>query len=274
MEPFQHREDSGIPYFSLTLWEREFPHLIAGMSARDRESIQHPNQSNYAWTRSGSGNGVIANRRRLVETLGVPLSSWTCGNQVHGTVIREVDADARGRGHQSRDTAFPETDGLLTREEDVLLTSFYADCVPLFFYSPDMDMIGVAHAGWRGTVGGIGPKMVREFVRRGADRKRIRAVIAPSIGACCYEVDAKVADPLCNILPEADRTVLKSVAEGRWKLDLKEANRRLLRGEGLLEEHLSVTHWCTSCHPDLFHSHRRDQGRTGRMVAFIGKRKG
>ncbi|MDA8354428.1 MAG: peptidoglycan editing factor PgeF [Firmicutes bacterium] len=273
MEPFQLQDDVSVPYFSLRSWEREFPHLAAGISARDGESVENPNSTNYALHVGGRRETVIQNRKRLASRLGMPFSSWTCGEQVHGVAIREVTSADRGKGRESMDSAFPETDGLLTREPDLLLTSFYADCVPLLFYSPDPAWIGVAHAGWRGTVGKIGSRMVREIVRRGAARDQIHVAIGPSIGGCCYEVDEKVVMPLKDVLPNPGRAVVQPSGRGKWKLDLKEANRQLLLKEGLKEDQVVMTGWCTSCHPDLFHSHRRDHGKTGRMVAFIGMRK-
>ncbi|SMO47791.1 peptidoglycan editing factor PgeF [Melghirimyces algeriensis] len=274
MEPFQLRSEAVVPYFFLDSWEREFPHLIAGMSIRDGESIKDPDRTNYALHVGSRPERIIQNRRRLAEELGVSFASWTCGEQVHGVNIREVTSMSRGKGSESAQSAFSETDGLLTQERDVLLTSFYADCVPLLFYSADIEMIGVAHAGWRGTVGEISPRMIREFVKRGAEKKEIRIAIGPSIGSCCYEVDEHVVHSLKHVLPDPFKVVLDSPKNNKWQVDLKEANKRLLLKEGLKEGQILVTGWCTGCHPDLFHSHRRDCGKTGRMVAFIGMGKG
>lgn len=270
MEPFQLQRDMEVPTFALVPWKRDFPELLAGMSARDGESIEDPERTDYALHTDTPAERVIHNRKRLMAQLGVPFSAWTCGEQVHGVNIWEVTADQCGRGGRSMETALSATDGLFTQEQGILLTSFYADCVPLFFYSPDAEIVGVAHAGWRGTVGGIGPRMIRELVRHGAVRENIRAAIAPSIGGCCYEVDEQVATPVAQLFPEPCPEILNRTGEGKWKLDLKETNRRLLLKEGLSERHVLVTGWCTSCHPELFHSHRRDRGRTGRMVSFIG----
>lgn len=274
MEPFQLRSDTTVPFFSLAPWEREFSQVVAGMSTRDRESINKPNRCNYALHVGSDPQQVIVERRRLMETLQFPFAAWTSAEQVHGVHIQEVKSQDRGRGRESRQSAFAETDGMITREADILLASFYADCVPLLFYSPDVNAVGVAHAGWRGTVNGIGPAMARKLVGMGADRDRIQAAIAPAIGGCCYEVDERVAAPVTEVLPDQADAVLKPAAPGKWMLDLREVNRRLLLAEGLNAENLVTTGWCTSCHPEHFHSHRRDQGRTGRMVAFIGLRKG
>ncbi|SFS50195.1 peptidoglycan editing factor PgeF [Marininema halotolerans] len=273
MEPFQLSQHSSVPRFSLLPWEQEFPRLRAGISARDSESIQDPNHCNYAMHIGNDPTKVLDNRKMLMESLGIPLPFWTCGEQVHGTQIQEVTTEERGRGLYGASSAIPATDGLITMADDVLLTSFYADCVPLLFYSPDTGWMGVAHAGWRGTVGGIGPNMVKAFHDRGADRQKLRIAIAPSIGSCCYEVDEHVTIPMLQALPDADGAVLQATGDGKFRLDLKEANRQILLHSGVLEEHIMVSKWCTSCHPTHFHSHRRDQGHTGRMVAYIGRRK-
>lgn len=273
MEPFQYRRYAAVPYFTLAPWEGEFSHVVAGMSARNRESLMNTNLCNYALHVGDDPGRVLDQRRQLTDELQLPFDAWTCADQVHGVHIQLVTAADRGKGRQSRQTAFAETDGLITQERDTLLASFYADCVPILFYCPDVEAVGVAHAGWRGTVGGIGPAMVRELTDRGASRENIRVAIAPSIGACCYEVDEKVAAPVTQVLPDAANAVLKPASPGKWMLDLRELNRRLLLAEGIQEQHLLVTDWCTSCHPEYFHSHRRDRGQTGRMVAFIGLRK-
>ncbi|MFS8514697.1 MAG: peptidoglycan editing factor PgeF [Planifilum fulgidum] len=271
MEPFRYREDAKIPCFSLHPWEEAFPRLVAGISAR--KASPDPFQYNYALHIGDDPDRVRLNRQKLAEQLGMSFSSWTCGEQVHGADIAEVTSEDRGKGRNSLETALPSVDGLLTDEEDILLTSFYADCVPLLFYSPDSNLIGLAHAGWRGTVGKIGPRMVEKMVRRGAKREGILAAIAPSIGGCCYEVDEHVAGPLSQVLSDLSG-VLFSSRPGRWMLDLKAANRKLLLQAGIREENLLVSRWCTSCHEEHFFSHRRDRGRTGRMVAWIGMRKG
>jgi polyphenol oxidase len=272
MEPFVYRDAEEIPCFSLELWEKEFPHLTAGFSAR--RSGEDMDCRNYALHVGNSPERTIENRRRLSRQLGMPPDAWTCGEQVHGVHVEEVTASGRGKGKDSRETAFPLTDGLITGEKGVLLASYYADCVPLYFYSPDREIVGVAHAGWKGTVGGIALRMVDKLKERGAKVERIRVAIGPSIGSCCYEVDERVIRPLEQILndPERVEKVAVPCGPGKWRLDLKQANGELLRRAGILPEHLVVSGYCTSCHSEYFYSHRRDGGKTGRMVAWIGMR--
>lgn len=271
MEPFQYESLKGTPFFRLTIWEKKYPHLLAGFSGREKE--EDISKQNYALHVGENPEQVIENRRRLAELLGMTLAAWTCGEQVHGVHIEEAKCSDRGRGNETRDKAFADTDGILTAQEDLLLASYYADCVPLFFYAPDLDMVGVAHAGWKGTVGKIGPRMVEELVRRGADKTKLEIAIGPSIGACCYEVDHRVMDPLQEALAsKPSEAIAKQAGENHWKLDLKQANRELLRQAGVPDSNILVSGYCTSCEETFFYSHRRDQGKTGRMVALIGKR--
>lgn len=270
MEPFILQDSVEIPYFSLSSWESEFPHLTVGFSARTDQSY------NYALHVGDVPERVIENRKRLSHQLGFSFSDWTCAEQVHGTSIQMVTSDDRGKGRLSRESAFQETDGLMTKEEDVLLASFYADCVPLFFYSPEIDTVGIAHAGWKGTVSGMAKDMLQKLVEQGADRKKIQVAIGPSIGPCCYEVDEQVIQPLRQILRRSEilvRMVEPNQYEpNRWQLDLKETNKILLLEAGIHPEQIVKSNWCTSCAVQYFYSHRRDHGETGRMVAFIGKR--
>ncbi|MDQ0416405.1 YfiH family protein [Croceifilum oryzae] len=272
MEPFQMQKKSSVPYFALVLWQEEYPHLTVGFSAREEDSSSMCH--NYALHVEDQPSRVIENRKSLVRDLSFSLDSFTCGEQVHGIDIAYVTGEDRGRGNRDRESAFSNTDGLFSSEEDILLASFYADCVPLFFYAPDIDAIGVAHAGWKGTVQKIGPKMVTEMVSKGADISKIRVAIGPSIGACCYEVDEHVLHPMMDALEcqELSTTVALPTSDHKAMLDLKEANAQLFKQIGLRDDQIVKSKYCTSCSNDYFHSYRRDKGDTGRMMSFIGKR--
>lgn len=272
MEPFRYIEKSLIPYFQLEAWERKFPHLVVGFSARRQG--EDWNCRNYALHVGDDADQVIQNRQALVKELGMPFSAWTSGEQVHGVHVQTVMENERGRGKNSRSDAFQDTDGLVTQVSNLLLTSYYADCVPLYFYSPEIDAVAIAHAGWKGTVGQIGLAVVEKMLYLGARLDRIHVAIGPSIGPCCYEVDERVMTPLYQALDRQeliDRVAVCHVP-GKWQLDLKQANYELLLKEGIRSENILVSKWCTSCHDDYFYSHRRDQGMTGRMVAWIGKK--
>ena len=152
---------------------------------------------------------------------------------------------------------YPETDGLITDKQNVLLYLKFADCTPLIFYNPKTKMIAISHAGWRGTAAKIGVKTLEKF---NCNPKDIRAVIGPAIGRCCYEVSEEVRDELLKTV--VDKTDL---ASGR-NVDLKLINARQLEESGV--EKIDICPYCTSCNNDLFYSYRKENGTDKRHYAF------
>ncbi|UCZ54197.1 peptidoglycan editing factor PgeF [Bacillus shivajii] len=214
---------------------------------------------------------VVKNRNLLAEHLGFPMTRWACADQVHENSIAKVTKDDAGKGVLNYDDAIKGTDGLYTNESNVLLTLCYADCVPIYFLGPDKNLVGVAHAGWKGTVKDISGEMVRTWKNEEAiDPANIYAAIGPSIGSCCYVVDDYVIDFVKEVLKQPTELPYKEVSKGQYTLDLKKLNKMLLVQAGVLQENIDVSSYCTSCEDTLFFSHRRDQGKTGRMLSFIG----
>ncbi|WP_231574939.1 peptidoglycan editing factor PgeF [Paenibacillus sp. FSL R7-0273] len=256
--------------------------ITAGFTGRQGGTGKAPYDSfNCAFHVGDDPEAVLANRSRLAGSLGFSLEDWTCGEQTHGTHIEAVTSAKRGRGSRDRTSAFQSTDGLLTNVPGVLLTSFYADCVPLYFYDPVKRAAGLAHAGWKGTVGEIAGAMVSKMVEiYGSRPGDITAAIGPSIGECCYEVDEYVMKhvrALEQTLPEpasldaaAPLYNISQSDRDKSMLNLKEMNRRIMIKAGILPTHIECTTWCTSCNPDLFFSYRKEQGVTGRMTSWIG----
>nr|WP_232510264.1 peptidoglycan editing factor PgeF [Paenibacillus crassostreae] len=258
-------------------WQ-EFHSITVGFTGRSGGTSQPPYDSlNCAFHVNDDPIDVINNRQRIVDTLGFSLDSWTCGEQVHSNHIEKVNHIDIGRGKKDRSTAFQNTDGLLTNVPGVLLTSFYADCVPLYFLDPIKQVVGLAHAGWKGTVLQIAANMVDKMKQDyGSNINDIRAAIGPSIGACCYEVDDKVMSRVYE-LEKDTRGNNQHVTNwyqykdnGKSMLNLKEINRQIMMKAGILPTHIECTSWCTSCHHDLFFSYRKDGGVTGRMASWIG----
>jgi len=129
---------------------------------------------------------------------------------------------------------------------------------------------GLAHAGWRGAFLGIGPRAVRGMAEHfGSRASDILVGIGPSIGPCCYEVGDDVVAAARGALGGVDGVILGG-SKSRPRLDLWEANRRLLLSVGVLPDHIEPGGLCTACHVDEFYSHRREGGRTGRFGAAVG----
>jgi YfiH family protein len=142
--------------------------------------------------------------------------------------------------------------------------------VPLYFLHEKTGAIGIAHAGWKGTVGGIGREMAKFYSNEGIDLGEVRAVIGPSICESCYIVDDRVISKVQKILEDVEIKPYNLINDNQYHLDLKELNKQILLNAGIFEANITITEYCTSCHQDYFFSHRRDKGRTGRMMSFIG----
>ncbi|MCG6175187.1 peptidoglycan editing factor PgeF [Anoxybacillus sp. LAT_31] len=213
---------------------------------------------------------VYENRKKVAEQLNVSLDRWVCADQVHGVHIEKVTNNHAGKGVRAYDTAVPHTDGLYTNERQLMLALCFADCVPLYFFSPSKKLIGLAHAGWKGTVHNIAGEMVKRWNEEGADD--IYVVIGPSIGRCCYVVDDRVIEFVQKALVNSPQSLYNETSKGQYALDLKEMNKQLLQQAGVPSERIAVSSYCTSCEQSLFFSHRRDGGKTGRMMALIGWR--
>ncbi|MFC4103902.1 peptidoglycan editing factor PgeF [Paenibacillus xanthanilyticus] len=287
MEPFISTTAAKSPsLFLLPSWMKADDRLTAGFSSRMGGVSASPwNELNVGLHVGDRAQDVVRNREVIAEALGWPFEAWTCAEQVHGSRVHRVTAEDRGRGRESRESAIGDADALMTNEKDILLASFYADCVPLYFWDPQREAVALAHAGWKGTVAEIAVRTTEAMTEAfGSKPAEIRAAIGPSIGGCCYEVDENVLRHVRPLLEELsalgiveadsqERAVLPS-SPGKARIDLKEINRQIMIKAGILPTHIEITQWCTGCRTDLFYSHRTEQGRTGRMASWIGLGRG
>lgn len=267
-EPFSKKEDQ---YLILENWAKLDPRLIAGVTTKNGGvSIGDFQQLNTAFHVNDAESVVVENREILSKKLEIPLTDWVGAEQTHETHIEKITSLHRGAGSSDYESALKATDGMYTDKRQLLLTLCFADCVPLYFYAPMGGMIGTAHAGWKGTVAGIGSKMVGLWKKEGIDPKQIYAVIGPSICRKCYVVDDKVINLVQKLLEETDEKPYNLISEGQYQLDLKQLNAQILEKSGVPKNNIEISALCTSCESDLFFSHRRDSGKTGRILSFIG----
>lgn len=249
-------------------WEKLQPNLCVGFTTRNG-GVSHPpyDTLNMGLHVSDQKDHVLMNRQQVGKQLGFPLENWVQGQQVHQTNIHHITYSDRGRGAFSYMTSISQTDGLITKEKGILCTAVFADCVPIFFFDPKTSYIGIAHAGWKGTVKRIAEQMIIKLKTLGANIADIKVVIGPCISQDNYEVDQRVI----NHIPDEDReNVAIMTKENKYLLDLKQLNLNILLQSGVLRTNIDITNYCTYRHSDLFYSHRRDHGRTGRMIGFIG----
>lgn len=218
---------------------------------------------------------IQRHRQELAEVVGFNIDCLVTGQQVHSAHIGVVTLKDKGRGAMDKESRLPETDALVTDEEGICLMVLSADCVPIILYDPMRRVIAAIHAGWRGTVARIVMETVQMMqVRFQCSPANILAGIGPSIGKCCFEVGAEVAQVFDSIFPLTENIIYESKKSGKYFIDLWEANRRQLLDAGVRYEHIEVAGMCTVCHPDHFFSYRRDSERAGRFGAgiMLGKR--
>lgn len=216
---------------------------------------------------------IKENFRRVAEYFETTADRIVCAQQTHTANVRVVTNDDAGKGvTHKRD--YTDVDGLVTDVPGLVLFTSHADCVPLYFYDPVKKAVGLAHSGWRGSVGQIGRRTIELMGENyGCDPADIYAAVGPSICADCYEVSEDVASevrPLVNGLQgEEDRVLKNGRSEGKYQLDLWELNRLVLKNAGIKDEHLTVSNLCTCCNPDKLFSHRATAGKRGNLGAFI-----
>lgn len=269
MEPFQTVQDE---YLLIETWRTDFPSILAGFTTKSGGFSQEPFSTfNLGLHVHDVNEHVHLNRRRLSELLSFPLNQWICSEQVHDHHIKKVTGSDCGRGVEVYEEGIPSTDGIYTSEPNILLTSVYADCVPLYFIEPTKGLVGLAHAGWKGTVKEIASRMIKTWVdEEGVISNNIHVAIGPSIQDCCYIVDDHVINQVKKLLNHNDDLPYKEVSPGQYSLHLANLNKLLIMKAGVPEKNISMSFRCTSCEDKLFFSHRRDQGKTGRMMSFIG----
>lgn len=227
---------------------------------------------NLSYTRGDEREAVDENFRRIAGILQCELSDIVCSDQTHTVNLKVAVKEDGGKGIiQPRD--YTDIDGLLTDEPGIVLATFYADCVPLYFVDTRKRAIALAHSGWRGTVARMG-RCVTEKMREvyGSDPADIVAAIGPSICQECYEVSEDVADAFVQEfrMPGQADKILINKGNGKYQLDLWQANEIVLEEAGIPADQIQVTDICTCHNSEYLFSHRASKGRRGNLGAFMG----
>jgi len=207
---------------------------------------------------------IIENRFKLSKILTKDKKlNFIVAKQTHSDHI-EVLKSNQSKGWNSLDSAIENCDALITNLKDVALTVLTADCVPILLYDRKKEVIAVVHAGWRGTKEQILAKTIEKMFKEfGSLAKDIVAGIAPSIGACCYEVGDDVAKHFSNI----QRAYIQK--NDKYMLDLPTINKKQLLSSGVKEENIEMSNICTACNVTSFFSYRKEAGCSGRFMSII-----
>lgn len=239
-----------------------FTTRLGGVSEGECSSL------NLGFGRRDSRENVLENYRRVASSLQVKCENMVLSQQVHDNKIRIVSEIDRGKGIL-RESDIQGVDGLMTQSPEVVLVTFYADCVPLFFFDPVKRVIALSHSGWRGTVKQIGPRTLEEMqLRFGSKPQDVIIAIGPSIGSCCMEVGPEVYEQFTDSFAWVDPFVRQGEGD-RLYIHLQGIIRRSLEDAGAHPDHITDAAMCTRCNRDLFFSHRGDCGKTGSLAAIM-----
>lgn len=255
---------------------------LGGASKGDCASL------NFSFTRGDDPEAVFENYRRAAAILKAELSDFVCSHQTHTANVKAVTKKDAGKG-LTKERDYSDIDGFITNEPGLVLSCFFADCVPILFLDPVKKAIGLCHSGWRGTVQQIA-KVTVEAMRKsfGSRPEDIIAAIAPSICQDCYEVSEDVAEKFRALVKSLNLNtedterqkedvltdqILLDKKNGKYQLNLWKANELILLDAGLLKENISVTDICTCCNPAYLFSHRATGGKRGNMAVFLKLKK-
>ncbi len=203
---------------------------------------------------------AYANRKQLCKALAIEFHDLVVPGQVHSRNV-ELVAD------KAELPDLKGVDGLITARPATPLLLHFADCVPVIVVDKKTKLIGIFHAGWRGTASGIVRHGVEQMISRlGADPSHMVGVVGPAIGSCCYPTSIEVIEALKATVSDSDGLIAEHKS-GQQAPDLKAINAMQLLETGVSE--VDVSEYCTACNPDVFYSHRQSGGSTGRQGALI-----
>lgn len=198
---------------------------------------------------------VLKNRELFFNELGIPLSQLAISHQVHGNEVLLVTEPGKKEGY----------DAQITNHKNIFLVVSIADCTPILIYDTKNEAMAAIHAGWKGTVGNIVSKTLQKMQEHfGTKGENCKAFIGACIAYENFEVGEEVAVNFADTLKRFD------TQKQKWFVDLKKANSEQLLAFGVLPENIEISDYCTVANNDLFFSHRKEKGKTGRMMAVIG----
>lgn len=202
---------------------------------------------------------VRVNQRRFLKRLGLEKPNIVTAEQIHGNRVGVVSRESSGK-------KIAGADGLITREEELFLMVFVADCLPIVAFDSDKRIVGIAHAGWRGTLKKIAENLIKTFIELGSKPKDISVGLGPAIEFCHYVIGEDLADKFLRA--GLKNSLLRSLS-GKIQLDLKQANIEQLEGAGVNKDKIDVSiKVCTYENKDLY-SYRRENA-DDRIAAVIG----
>lgn len=249
-------------YFIKHLQDMGVDHLV---TTRQGGVSDFPSNSmNLGINTSDDMKNVKRNYDIISDAFGIDLSRTVLSNQVHGDEVLLVEEN-HICGDFLNNEKVRNIDALVTNKKGITLVTLYADCVPVILYDPVKNACSLVHSGWKGTVKKISQKAIRTMSEEfGCDPNDIIAGIGPSIGKEGFEVSKDVHD----IFKSDFKSEVAFEENGRFSVDLWEANREILVSSGIAENNIAMANLCTYSNTDEFFSYRKNKD-TGRMAAMI-----
>ena len=240
--------------------------LVAGFSTRNGGVSRPPyNSLNLGLGTDDQLGNVEGNRATFTRAFDLTPHQLLTVKQVHGEDILLIDENNPDLSH----FLTVEADAIITNQSEIMIGILTADCFPLLIWHEGKRIIAVIHAGWRGAASGLVTKVIRTIhTQFDCPATELRAAIGPGVGAHTYEVDRPVRDAFRQGTGFWNE-ISKETKLGHWQLNIPLSCQLQLEQSGLKPQNIEITEECTCCHPELFFSHRRDDGKTGRQISFM-----
>lgn len=233
-----------------------FSTRLGGVSKKEFSSMNFSSELD-------SPENVEENYRIFCAALGYDRNKLVRSSQVHGNKIRIITNEDIENGNLD----FSGIDGFITNIPGAILKTSHADCCPVYMFDRVKKVVGLAHAGWRGTVSKIAENLARNFTEKfGSKKEDLICALGPCIGPCCFEVgeDVKNEFEALNL-----KMKFEKCNNNKFKIDIKEVNKRILENFGVPAENIVTSDICSCCNKDWLFSHRATQGKRGNNGAFI-----
>ena len=265
---FQRQQADELIYYTADAFSRAggvahgFSTRLGGVSASPWESL------NLGRSRGDNPESVKENHLRFSRAIGSDVTGVILCQQVHSDTVQVVtQADRLSHLYDLQNF---EADGMVTNCPGLVLTVFYADCIPVLLYDPGRRAIGAVHSGWRGTALGIVQRAVETMTAQyDSAPEDILAAIGPGICPRCFETHSDVPEAMNEALGMDAWPFLYPLPDEKYGVDLKGLIVRQLEQAGLSPAHIDSSELCTACHPEEFWSHRRLGDARGNQAAMI-----
>lgn len=246
-----------------------FGQIVAAFTLRHASPHSNPAPLNLGLHVGDNRDRVLHSRAEVCQRLDVDPHRLVSAHQVHEDNVYIADEKDAGKGALEYSDAIPETDALITATENLPLTVFTADCLPIFIHDPVHRTIGLVHAGWRGSLLGIAPKTIETMARAfSTEASDCWAAVGPSIGPCCYEVSEALREDFCAAFAFGPE-ISQPLSDGKYSLDLWKTTLLQLLDAGIRREKIILPGTCSCCRADRYFSHRRHGPGTGRTMSLM-----